>query len=194
MRRTRCTPMTAQITAQRLDEDRRRPDRGPCRTHIDEARKNQNIERQLEELGFLIGLQHPRWGTRSSWARCSNGDRLQRRDRSPVEPFPRRGLSVERLLTSSPRVTSIASSLLLAPLRMLRFLAGRCSSINRRLAAIAFADVAGFSRLIATNEVETLRRWKALRTEIMEPRTTAAGRPRRRDCGRRAPGRVLERR
>ncbi len=43
------------------------------------------------------------------------------------------------------------------------------SSINRRLAAIAFADVAGFSRLIAANDVETLRRWKVLRTEVMEP-------------------------
>jgi adenylate cyclase len=43
------------------------------------------------------------------------------------------------------------------------------SNINRRLAAVVFADIAGFSRLLASNEVETLRRWKALRTEIMEP-------------------------
>jgi adenylate cyclase len=42
-------------------------------------------------------------------------------------------------------------------------------TIKRRLAAIAFADVAGFSRLIAANDVETLRRWKALRSEIIEP-------------------------
>ena len=43
------------------------------------------------------------------------------------------------------------------------------TTINRRLAAIAFADVAGFSRLMALNDVETVRRWKALRTEIMQP-------------------------
>jgi adenylate cyclase len=41
--------------------------------------------------------------------------------------------------------------------------------INRRLAAIVFADVAEFSRLVAIDEVDTLRRWKALRTEVMEP-------------------------
>jgi TolB-like protein/class 3 adenylate cyclase len=49
------------------------------------------------------------------------------------------------------------------------------STIKRRLAAIAFADVAGFSRLIALNDVETLRRWKALRTEIMEPHMVRHG-------------------
>ena len=43
------------------------------------------------------------------------------------------------------------------------------STIKRRLAAIAFADVAGFSRLMALNDVETLRRWKLLRMEVMEP-------------------------
>ena len=43
------------------------------------------------------------------------------------------------------------------------------SDINRRLAAIAFADVAGFSRLISVNDLETLQRWRTLRTEIMEP-------------------------
>jgi adenylate cyclase len=43
------------------------------------------------------------------------------------------------------------------------------SAINRRLVAIAFADVAGFSRLMALNDVETVRRWKALRTQVMEP-------------------------
>jgi adenylate cyclase len=42
-------------------------------------------------------------------------------------------------------------------------------AINRRLAAIAFADVAGFSRLMALNDVETVRRWKTLRTQVMEP-------------------------
>jgi hypothetical protein len=43
------------------------------------------------------------------------------------------------------------------------------STLNRRLVAIAFADVASFSRLMALSEVETVRRWKALRTQIMEP-------------------------
>ena len=43
------------------------------------------------------------------------------------------------------------------------------SALNRRLAAIAFADVAGFSRLMALNDVETVRRWKELRTLVMEP-------------------------
>ena len=49
------------------------------------------------------------------------------------------------------------------------------SAIRRRLAAIAFADVAGFSRLIALNELETLRRWKILRTEIMAPHMERQG-------------------
>jgi TolB-like protein/class 3 adenylate cyclase/Tfp pilus assembly protein PilF len=48
-------------------------------------------------------------------------------------------------------------------------------SVKRRLAAVAFADVAGFSRLIAANDVETLRRWKALRTEIMDPHMVRNG-------------------
>src|SRR5260370_10579941 len=43
------------------------------------------------------------------------------------------------------------------------------SAIKRRLAAVAFADIAGCSRLMALNDVETLRRWKQLRTEVMEP-------------------------
>ncbi len=43
------------------------------------------------------------------------------------------------------------------------------ATIKRRLAAVAFADVAGFSRLIAANDVLTLQRWKALRAEVLEP-------------------------
>lgn len=43
------------------------------------------------------------------------------------------------------------------------------ANLRRRLAAIAFADVAGFSRLIAADDELTLRRWKALRSEVMEP-------------------------
>jgi len=49
------------------------------------------------------------------------------------------------------------------------------SLINRRLAAIAFADVAGFSRLMALRDVETVLRWKTLRTEIMEPHMARHG-------------------
>ncbi|HJT61800.1 MAG TPA: adenylate/guanylate cyclase domain-containing protein [Burkholderiales bacterium] len=40
---------------------------------------------------------------------------------------------------------------------------------TRRLAAVAFADVAGWSRLVEQNDVETLRAWKALRSEVIEP-------------------------
>ena len=47
--------------------------------------------------------------------------------------------------------------------------------ITRRLAAIAFADVAGFSRLMALQDVETVLRWRALRTEIMEPHMVRHG-------------------
>ena len=49
------------------------------------------------------------------------------------------------------------------------------STIKRRLAAIAFADVAGFSRLMAIQDVETVLRWRALRTEIMEPHMARHG-------------------
>jgi class 3 adenylate cyclase len=43
------------------------------------------------------------------------------------------------------------------------------TDLKRRLSAIAFADVASFSWLMGLNEAETLRRWKAVRAEIMEP-------------------------
>jgi adenylate cyclase len=49
------------------------------------------------------------------------------------------------------------------------------SVITRRLAAIAFADVAGFSRLMALKDVETVLRWRTLRTEIMEPHMVRHG-------------------
>jgi class 3 adenylate cyclase len=48
-------------------------------------------------------------------------------------------------------------------------------SIKRRLAAVAFADVAGFSRLIAANDVETLRKWRVMRKEIMDPHMVRNG-------------------
>jgi class 3 adenylate cyclase/TolB-like protein/tetratricopeptide (TPR) repeat protein len=43
------------------------------------------------------------------------------------------------------------------------------------LAAVAFADVAGWSRLIEKNDVETLRAWKALRSDVIEPLTRGHG-------------------
>ncbi len=42
--------------------------------------------------------------------------------------------------------------------------------VERRLAAIFAADVAGYSRLIEANEQETLGRLKALRAEVIDPR------------------------
>jgi adenylate cyclase len=49
------------------------------------------------------------------------------------------------------------------------------SAIKRRLAAIAFADVAGFSHLMELNETETLRGWRRLREEVMEPQMERHG-------------------
>ena len=46
---------------------------------------------------------------------------------------------------------------------------------TRRLAAVAFADVAGWSRLIEKSDVETLRAWKALRSDVIEPLTREHG-------------------
>lgn len=43
------------------------------------------------------------------------------------------------------------------------------SNITRRLAAVAFADVASYSRLMSINETETMRNWKLLRKSILEP-------------------------
>jgi TolB-like protein/Flp pilus assembly protein TadD len=52
--------------------------------------------------------------------------------------------------------------------------------ITRRLAAIAFADVAGWSRLIERDDAGTLRAWKSLRADVLEPKLLEHG------------GRVLE--
>ena len=43
-------------------------------------------------------------------------------------------------------------------------------SIKRRLAAVAFADVAGFSKLMELDDTKTILRWKALRTNLLEPK------------------------
>jgi adenylate cyclase len=49
--------------------------------------------------------------------------------------------------------------------------AGRDSpTIVRRLAAVAFADVAGFSKLVERDDVGTMLQWKELRREIIQPK------------------------
>src|SRR5215510_12220479 len=45
--------------------------------------------------------------------------------------------------------------------------------VERRLAAILAADVAGYSRLIGADEEGTLSRLKALRTEVIDPKIAA---------------------
>src|SRR6266404_9757015 len=45
--------------------------------------------------------------------------------------------------------------------------------VERRLAAILAADVAGYSRLIEAHEEGTLRRLKSLRIEIIDPQIAA---------------------
>lgn len=42
--------------------------------------------------------------------------------------------------------------------------------MKRRLAAVAFADVAGWSRLVEADELEAVRRWNALRADLIEPK------------------------
>src|SRR5262245_15693037 len=42
--------------------------------------------------------------------------------------------------------------------------------IERRLAAVAFADVAGYSRMIEQDDVETARRWRNLRENLIAPK------------------------
>ena len=51
----------------------------------------------------------------------------------------------------------------------------RNTSVTRRLAAVAFADVVNWSRLIEKNDVDTLRSWKALRSELLEPKIQEHG-------------------
>ena len=47
------------------------------------------------------------------------------------------------------------------------------SRVERRLAAILAADVAGYSRLMGTDEIGTLRALKAHRKECVDPAITA---------------------
>lgn len=42
--------------------------------------------------------------------------------------------------------------------------------LTRRLAAVAFLDVVGYSRLMGADEESTLRRWSAMRRRVIEPR------------------------
>ena len=42
--------------------------------------------------------------------------------------------------------------------------------VVRRLAAVAFADVAGWSSLVEANELEAVRSWTALRASVVEPK------------------------
>lgn len=46
-------------------------------------------------------------------------------------------------------------------------------SVNRRLAAVAFADLAGYSHLVAADDAGTTFRWKTLRNEVLGPLITA---------------------
>lgn len=45
-------------------------------------------------------------------------------------------------------------------------------TFKRRLAAIAFADVAGFSRLMEQDDTRTILKWKTLRKSLLEPKIT----------------------
>lgn len=49
------------------------------------------------------------------------------------------------------------------------------AEITRRLAAVAFADVADWSRLIEKNDIGTLRAWKSLRSDVIEPKLREHG-------------------
>jgi class 3 adenylate cyclase len=44
-------------------------------------------------------------------------------------------------------------------------------NLNRRLCAIAFADVAGFSRLVSLHETETLQQWREIKSDVISPLT-----------------------
>jgi class 3 adenylate cyclase len=47
---------------------------------------------------------------------------------------------------------------------------GQQSRVERRLAAILAADVAGYSRLMGADEEDTLERLKGLRRELLDPK------------------------
>ncbi len=66
--------------------------------------------------------------------------------------------------------------------------------VERRLAAILAADVAGYSRLMGVDEAGTLARLQAMRRELIDPTIAEHQGPHRQDDRRRAAGRVPERR
>ena len=47
--------------------------------------------------------------------------------------------------------------------------------VERRLTTILAADVVGYSRLMSADETDTLARLKALRKELIEPKTADYG-------------------
>jgi adenylate cyclase len=49
------------------------------------------------------------------------------------------------------------------------------TKITRRLAAVAFADVAGWAHLVEENELDAVRSWNALRTGLIEPKIQEHG-------------------
>jgi class 3 adenylate cyclase/TolB-like protein len=49
------------------------------------------------------------------------------------------------------------------------------NGITRRLAAVAFADVAGWTRLVGSDELAALHGWRALRDGFIEPKIKAHG-------------------
>jgi class 3 adenylate cyclase len=63
--------------------------------------------------------------------------------------------------------------------------------VQRRLAAILAADVAGYSRLMGADEEGTLRALTAHRRELIDPKI-AEHRPYRQDDGRWRVGRVCQ--
>lgn len=48
-------------------------------------------------------------------------------------------------------------------------------TISRRLAAVAFADIAGWSQLVQTDELQSLLAWRALRERLIEPKIAEHG-------------------
>ena len=57
--------------------------------------------------------------------------------------------------------------------------------VDRRLAAIFAGDIAGYSRLMGTDEEGTLRQLKAHRKELVDPKITEHRGENRQDDGRR---------
>jgi hypothetical protein len=63
---------------------------------------------------------------------------------------------------------------------------------TRRLAAILAADVAGYSRLIGADEAGTLKAFKAIKSELLDPSIASHNRSARQNDGRWLPRRVQQ--